>query len=57
MRRDLFFSFSKDKTYIQMVCDVTGSRLNKTILSSSFVLTAIDLVLRGVGSESYFGDK
>ena len=40
-----------------MVYDGNGSSLNNSLLSSSFVLSTIDLVFRGVELGSYFGDN
>ena len=40
-----------------MVYNGTGSSLNNSLLSSSFVLSTIDLVFRGVELGSYFGDN
>ena len=54
---DPVFSATKVKTYIRMVYDETGSGLYKSIWSPLFGLPTIDLVLIGVGLESYFGDN
>ena len=54
---DPVFGVPKVKTYILMVYDGTGSSLNNSLLSSSFVLSTIDLVFRGVELGSYFGDN